>query len=210
VGLLPHRRVLGLEDFNSSQILAYLRYRYDGDEQAADDRLALMREVEDLVGLSRNPRMLSFVANLADERLEAVARTRHTLSAAGLYQEILDSWLDFEVERAHGMAGTPPGLDRVQLFQAVTSLASRLWDSNESYLRLAEITDVAGALAGLAETRLSASQAAHAVGAGSLLIRTDEGLFGFIHASVVEWLVANEIARQLSIDEDPPALRRRQ
>jgi WD40 repeat protein len=209
VGLLPHRRVLELEEFSSGQIRAYLRHRYQGDETAADNRFELMRGVEDLIGLSRNPRMLGFVANLDDARLESVARTGHTISAAGLYQEILDSWLAFEVDRVQGMPGAPVSLSRDQLWQAVTTLAFRLWENNESVLRLAEITEVSTAIGGLTETHLSPDQAAHAVGAGSLLIRTEEGLFGFIHSSVMEWLVAHEIARELSRGEDPVALHQR-
>ena len=91
----------------------------------------------------------------------------------------------------------------------MTTLAFRLWDTSEAYLRQAELADVASALEGLADTQLSRQQATHAVGAGSLLVRTDEGLFGFIHASVMEWLVANEIARQVNAGEDPPALHRK-
>jgi WD40 repeat protein len=209
VGVLPQRRVLGLEDFSTNQIRTYLRHHYAGDDLAAERRFALMSEVEDLVGLSRNPRMLGFIANLDSERLEAAARTRHTMSAAMLYREILESWLAFEEQRTQDVPGAPPGLVRAQLWQAVTTLAFRLWDSNESVLRLAELTDVAATLTGLAETTLSPSQAAQAVGAGSLLVRTDEGLFGFIHASVAEWLMANEIAARLAAGERPAALSRR-
>ena len=67
LGALPSRRVLSIEDFTPAQIRAYLVNRYDGDEQAADERLRLLRGIQDLLGLSTNPRMLSFIAEL-DER----------------------------------------------------------------------------------------------------------------------------------------------
>lgn len=198
VGGLPHRRILGVEDFTPAQIRAYLVNRYGGDEQQADARFNLINNVQDLLGLSQNPRMLSFIADLDGERLHAAADARHTISAAGLYEEILQSWLRHEEQRAVGGAGTAVGLRIEDLWQAVTTLALRLWETGDSYLRLAELTEVAETLSGLADGRLSHDQMAFAVGTGSLLVRTEEGLFGFIHSSVVEWLVANVIARQLN------------
>ena len=73
----------------------------------------------------------------------------------------------------------------------------RMWETGEPLLRTAALNEVADTLTGLADGQLSLRQRAHAVGSGSLLVRTDAGLFGFIHASVAEWLVAAEIGRQL-------------
>ena len=205
VGALSGRRVLSIEDFTPTQILAYLAGRYDGDVQAADRKLAMISGIQDLLGLSSNPRMLSFIADLDEHRLRAVTDRHQTMSAAGLYEEILRAWLGFEEQRSE-QAGSPSGLARDELWRAVTLLAMRLWDAGESYLRLADITEVADTLSHLAGAgRISPHQRAHAVGAGSLLVRTDEGLFGFIHTSVVEWLVAAEIARQLSSGVARPA-----
>jgi WD40 repeat protein/3',5'-cyclic AMP phosphodiesterase CpdA/transcriptional regulator with XRE-family HTH domain len=197
VGLLPRRQVLRIEDFGMTQIRTYLINRYGGDEAAADTRITLIKEIRDLIGLSRNPRMLSFIADLPQERLATVARARGAISAAQLYQEILDYWLAYEAERTQSIPGAPAGLGKDELWRAVTALALRLWDLGESFLRLAQIHEVAETLTELAEGRPSPEQATHAIGSGSLLIRTDEGLFGFIHFSVVEWLVAKKIAEQL-------------
>jgi WD40 repeat protein/3',5'-cyclic AMP phosphodiesterase CpdA len=197
VELFPHRRVLSIEDFGAAQIRAYLVNRYGGDESAAEKRLALLNQIRDLIGLSRNPRMLSFIADLPDGRLAAVAHAKGAISAARLYREIIDYWLAFEAERTQGVPGVPVGLGPDELWRAVSMLALRLWDVGESVLRLAQIHEVAETLTELAEGRLSSHQATHALGAGSLLIRTDEDLFGFIHFSVVEWLVADEIAKRL-------------
>lgn len=174
VGLLPHRRILGVEDFTPAQIRAYLVNRYGGDEQQADARFQLINNIQDLLGLSQNPRMLSFIADLDGERLHAAAGARRTISAAGLYEEILQSWLRYEEERAVGGAGTAVGLRIEDLWQAVTTLALRLWETGDSYLRLAELTEVAETLSGLAGGRLSQDQMAFAVGRGSLLVRTEE------------------------------------
>jgi WD40 repeat protein len=209
VGLLPNRRILGVEDFTPAQIRAYLVRRY-GDERRAETRLRLINGIQDLLGLSQNPRMLSFIADLDEERLRAVTSAGHTVSAAGLYQEILQSWLAYEADRAAGGPGTAVALRLDDLWQAVTTLALRLWEAGESYIRLAELTEVAQTLSDLADGRLSPDQTAYAMGTGSLLVRTDEGLFGFIHRSVAEWLVAHMIAGQLVAGAPvPPQLERR-
>ncbi|WP_344836174.1 TIR domain-containing protein [Actinocorallia longicatena] len=206
VGALPNRRVLSVADFTPAQVREFLVNRY-GEADAADRRMARLRGVENLLGLAQNPRMLGFIADLPEERLDAVARAHRTVSAADLYQEILSSWLAYEEQRVRGVPGSPGGLGIEDLWRAARALAMRLWETGEQYLRLAELAEVAGALSGLAG--LSGGQTTHAVGAGGLLVRTDEGLFGFIHASVVEWLVASRLALDLDAGLDPPALGRR-
>ncbi|MGC0415557.1 TIR domain-containing protein [Embleya sp. AB8] len=204
VGLLPQRRVLAVREFTPQQIRAYLVNRY-GDEPAADRRLRLLEGIPDLLALCRNPRLLGFVADLDHERLRAVAGAGRALSPAALYEEVFTSWLRHEERRGQGTAGSGPGLALPQLWRAVTTLALRLWESGESALRLDELNDVAETLTGLADSRMSVPQAAHAVGAGSLLVRTDEGLFRFIHGSVAEWLVAREAAARLDGTDHPEA-----
>lgn len=201
VELLPHRRVLSVEDFTPQQIRTYLVNHYGDDEKAADARLRLIRGVEDLSSLARNPRMLGFVADLDPDRLRSVAQAGQALSAAGLYREILSAWLAYEARRTSDMPGSPAGLGLDDLWQAVTKLAMRLWQTNESVLRLTDLDEIANTLTGLASSHLTPQQRAQAVGAGSLLVRTDDGQFGFIHNSVAEWLVANEISAQLSRGE---------
>ncbi|MFI0349564.1 TIR domain-containing protein [Actinomadura sp. 9N407] len=208
VGVLPHRRVLGLEEFTQAQVRSYLVGRYDGNVEAAEERLRTLTGIQELLGLTSNPRMLSFIAELPEDRLRAVAQARATVSPADLYREILSSWLAYEAERVRH-AGGPSGLTTDDMWEAVGTLALRLWESDEQFLRLAELADVAGTLSGLAEGRLSPHQVTHAMGAGSLLVRTEEGLFGFIHASVMEWLVARHIAREFEAGRAPHALTRR-
>ncbi|MGP3951133.1 TIR domain-containing protein [Streptomyces sp. 7N604] len=200
VGLLPQRRVLAVQEFSPHQIRTYLVNRY-GDEHAADRRVRLLEGIPDLLALCRNPRLLSFVADLDHDRLRAVAGAGRALSPAGLYEEVFTSWLQYEERRGQGGPGSTPGLSLPQLWRAVTTLALRLWESGQSALRLDELNDVAEVLSGLADSRLSIPQAAHAVGSGSLLARTDDGLFQFIHGSVVEWLVAREAAVRLGRGE---------
>ena len=63
---LPGYRLIKLEPFNKEQVRSFLAKRL-GSEAAADERLALLRDVQDLLGLSENPRMLSFIAELDAE-----------------------------------------------------------------------------------------------------------------------------------------------
>ncbi|TDC06681.1 NACHT and WD40 repeat domain-containing protein, partial [Actinomadura bangladeshensis] len=207
VGVLPHRRVLGLEEFAPPQVRSYLVNRY-GDEAAADARLRLLAGIEELLALTPNPRMLSFIADLPEERLRAVAQARRAVSPADLYHEILSSWLAYEADRVGGSGG-PSGLKTEDMWQAVGTLALRLWEGDEQFLSLAELADVADTLTGLAGGRMSPHQVTHAVGAGSLLVRTDDGLFGFIHTSVMEWLIARHIAGEFGAGAVPAALGRR-
>ncbi|MER7500219.1 TIR domain-containing protein [Nonomuraea pusilla] len=204
VGVLPQRRVLGVEDFSREQIRSYLSNRFD-DHGEASARMRLMEGVEDLLALAQNPRMLSFIADLDADRLRTVAAARHTLSPALLYEEILASWLAFEERRAR-VPGSPVSLTVDELWHAVTALALRLWDSGEALLGVDELTEVAETLTDLAGGQLSPAHTAYAMGSGSLLVRTEEGMFGFIHISVMEWLIARHIAATL---DDPVALSRR-
>ncbi|WP_406095094.1 TIR domain-containing protein [Kitasatospora purpeofusca] len=197
VGLLPQRRLIAVQDFTPHQIRGYLGNRY-GDEETAARRMRLLEAVPDLLALCRNPRLLSFVADLDHDRLRAVAGAGRALSAAGLYEEVFTSWLRFEERRGHGGPGAAPGLQLDQLWQAVTLLALRLWESGRSSIPLDEIVDIAGVLNGLADNRMPTPQVAHAVGSGSLLVRSDEGMFHFIHGSVGEWLVARAAAEALA------------
>ncbi|MFI9271450.1 pentapeptide repeat-containing protein [Kitasatospora sp. NPDC052896] len=203
----PQRLLLDVREFTPAQIRGYLANRY-GDETAADRRFRLLEDIPDLLVLCRNPRLLSFVAELEYDRLRAVAGAGRALSAAGLYQEVFTDWLRFEARRAQGAPGAAPGLSLDQLWTAVSELALRLWESGRSALPLDELTDLATALTGLTAPARGAGgpvtsvpQAAHAVGSGSLLVRTDDGMFQFIHGSVMEWLVAREAAARLAEGE---------
>jgi WD40 repeat protein len=205
VGTLTQRRILTVEEFTAAQIRQYLVNRYRGDQQTADHRFQLLSAIGDLLGLAQNPRMLSFIADLDEERISAAARHRHTISPAALYQEFLRSWMAHERRRAEGGPGAAPALDTESIWSALTTLALRLWEAGETYARPAELAEVAETLTGLAAARLSPHQRVHAVGSGSLLVRTEEGLFGFIHPSVMEWLVANAIAAELDTGSTAPA-----
>src|SRR6185312_16256055 len=106
--------------------------------------------------------------------------------------------------------GGLPSLDDTDRLAACTALAQRLWSANALTIPEAELTAEVGAtLTRLAERGYTVDQAAHTVGSGTLLVRTPEGAFTFVHQSVMEWLVANAAADQLRLGELADALAHR-
>jgi WD40 repeat protein/3',5'-cyclic AMP phosphodiesterase CpdA len=204
-------RVAVLEGFTQEQILQFLVNYYRGNRVAARARSALIADVRDLLGLSSNPRMLSFIAELDEQRLHAIQAEHGQLSAAELYRELVDFWLLREAGR-HQHRGGLRSLDEKDRLAACTALALRLWATTASTIPLAEFTtEVAATLTRLAERRYTADQAAHTVGVGTLLVRTDkgEGEFMFVHQSVMDWLVANSAAERLRNGQEADTLQNR-
>ncbi|MEV1120529.1 trypsin-like peptidase domain-containing protein [Actinosynnema sp. NPDC049800] len=197
VSALTASRVAVLEDFTDDQIRDFLTRHYDGDAARAAARFELLGAINDLLGLSRNPRMLSFIADLDDERLHQVRRQHGRISAAELYRELVDFWLVQEVDRQRHRHGTP-SFDGAERLSACTALALRLWQTTATTIDTADLEDtVVRTLTRLTERGYSIDQAAHAVGSGSLLVRTEAGGFAFVHQSVMEWLVAKVAADEL-------------
>ncbi|MGQ0775313.1 MAG: trypsin-like peptidase domain-containing protein, partial [Pseudonocardiales bacterium] len=203
---LAASRVAVLEDFTEQQILGFLTNHYDGNRDAAQARFTLLGDVRDLLGLSRNPRMLSFIADLDEARLRAVQAEHGQISAAQLYQELVDFWLVGEAGR-HRHRGGLPSLDEQERLAACTALALRLWASTAGTIPVAELTaGVSTTLTRLAERGYTTDQAAHTIGTGTLLVRTPQGEFTFVHQSVMEWLVARAAAERLQAGTTADAL----
>ncbi|MGH8887758.1 MAG: pentapeptide repeat-containing protein, partial [Egibacteraceae bacterium] len=211
VELLAGKRLVRLEGFDDGQVRAFLVNLFDGDEVSADARLELIHNVRDLLGLSRNPRMLSFIADLEEDKLRE-ARARHgTITPAELYRLLLTRWLEHEHERAQPR-GSAPTLSVDERWRAVTGLALKLWQTTERAVRLPDLTAAAAEVIDqMADRPLDEDRAAHVLGSGTLLVRDEEGLFSFVHQSVMEWLVANHAAECLMSGEaDPEVLGRRE
>ncbi|MEV5410559.1 pentapeptide repeat-containing protein, partial [Thermopolyspora sp. NPDC052614] len=204
------RRLVKIEAFDEAQILDFLTKLFDGDVDRARARLDLLRDVRDLLGLSGNPRMLGFIARLDEKRLCDIRDRNGEISAAVLYRELLDRWLGFEYERAHP-EGAAPALTEAERWKAITTLALMLWETGEETLGIAELDNFATqALHDLAERQITADQAAHMIGSGTLLVRVENERFKFVHRSVLEWLVTNHAAERLRHgDLDPKEFRSR-
>lgn len=162
----------------------------------SDVRFDLIRDVRDLLGLSRNPRMLSFIAALDERELQQARDSDGTISSAELYRRIIGQWLGFEARRRW----PSPERDRErglrQLREAVATLARRLWLDGDDSTDLDGLTQtVQRAVTDLSASRMDSKQATFAVGSGSLLVRNDQDRFEFVHRSVLEYLVAAQAAQ---------------
>jgi hypothetical protein len=223
-------RQLRLEPFDDAQIEDFLRHRFraravdgDGDgsssagsadagaqEDPVAARLGLIREVPNLAELSRNPRMLSFIAKLPRPELLALRADDGTITSARLYRALVRYWLTVEVHRRRPTRGSTSGLTVSQLSDVVAAVAIRIWtdvDGAAGAIDLAGLTEIVrGAVTDPEGRRVTAEQAAFQVGSGSLLVRGDNDRFSFVHASVPEYLVAARVAEDLDSSGDSPLL----
>ncbi|MGK3963280.1 pentapeptide repeat-containing protein [Sorangium sp. So ce118] len=207
--LLPGYRLARLQPFTEAQIHRLLVNRL-GSEAAADARMRLLADVRDLLGLSANPRMLGFIAEIEEAQLRQAKAGDGEITSAGLYRLLLDRWLVWEYERAHPK-GAQPGLSVAQRWRAVTELATRLWQRTEQSVSVRELpAELIAALQALGRHELDAGVAAHQIGSGTLLVWDDQENFRFIHQSVLEWLVAREAADEVQRAGEAAALAQRE
>lgn len=200
--MLPGRHIISIEDFTHEQVRAFLINRYGAAAHTAEDRMRFLRGIPDLLAMACNPRMLSFIADLDERWLRAAAGTSGVIGPTRLYEEILHSWLSYEVDRSPEQRGAQPGLRIEELWQAITVFALRIWEADEPYLTLAELTDIANEVGELTD---SGRLTPHVIGSRSLLVRTEHNLFRFIHPSVANWLVAKQVAAELRAGIEAPA-----
>ena len=187
---IPGLRLCHLRSFDEGQIRAFLTNLL-GDPQQAEERFQLIHDVQDLLGLSETPRMLSFIAELSEEQLREVRYRLGKITSAALYELLLRRWLKYDVvrDRPKGAETTLTVEDR---WKAVTQVALTMWPRVERTIRVSELNDtMAKVIENLAERNFNEQTAAQLIGARSLLVRDPEGLFSFVHQSVMEWLVAN-------------------
>uniref|UniRef100_UPI002AD4AF39 TIR domain-containing protein n=1 Tax=unclassified Frankia TaxID=2632575 RepID=UPI002AD4AF39 len=202
------RFIVRLEDFGPEQIHDFLVGRFtrtlsvefpDTDarrveaQQRATARLDLIKEVRDLPDLARNPRLLSFIAELKEDRLYQARQRGGSVTAADLYWGLVGQWLAYECKRS-------PELTVDERKDAVTELAVAMWRDGEAFIDVTRLTEIAaGVLRSMRDPRgLTPDETAHLLGSGTALRRDADGRFSFIHWSVMEYLVAAKIAHQLA------------
>ncbi|WP_437942080.1 pentapeptide repeat-containing protein [Sorangium sp. So ce341] len=207
--LLPGYRLARLMPFTGAQIRRFLVNRL-GSEEAADVRVRQLADVKDLLGLSANPRMLGFIAEIEEAQLRRASAGDGEITSAGLYRLLLDRWLVWEYERAHPR-GAQPGLSVAQRWRAVTELATRLWQRTEQSVSIRELpAELIAALQALGRHELDVDVTRHQIGSGTLLVWDDQENFRFIHQSVLEWLVAREAAEEVQRAGEAAALAQRE
>lgn len=206
---LPGYRLVKLECFNEEQIGRFLLKRL-GNEEAATERLALLRDIRDLLGLSENPRLLGFIADLDAESLQAARSGSGEITSAKLYELLIDRWLQGEHERVNP-AGAPKGLSLRQLRSAATELAMLLWGRTDRTISAGELPEgLIAAVNARGEHALDVEIIRHQLGSGSLLVRDEEGRISFVHQSVMEWLVAETAAKAVKETRDAAVLGQRE
>ena len=195
-------RYCRLKPFDQTQIRTFLVHRFES-EREANLWLQLLKDIRDLLGLSGNPRMLSFICQLTRNQLEDARTHSGHVSAAQLYDILLlKHWLGHEMARSHP-DGAAELLTPQQWLDSVTALALELWSRVDRWLTTKELDRVVlAALQRYAPDKLSQTEeATHALGSGTLFIWDEESRFTFIHQSVLEWLVARRIAKELQAEE---------
>lgn len=198
-------RLIMLEPFGEPQIRRYLRNVLN-DEPAAEARYKLLDEVKDLIGLSHNPRMLSFIADIPEDSLREAKRQWGEITAAKLYELLVKRWLDFEYDRSRNQ-GTSRRMSRTTLLRGVEALALFMWRNRLQGVDTRQIHEgIAQTLETLDEGRADPDAVTHRFGSASLLQRDGDGLFSFVHQSVMEWLVAKQAAGEVLRGDAPRCL----
>jgi WD40 repeat protein/3',5'-cyclic AMP phosphodiesterase CpdA/type II secretory pathway predicted ATPase ExeA len=159
---------------------------------------ASLSAVKNLPELARTPRMLSFMVNdLAIDELEAAARSPEAITAAALYERLLDTWLTTESEKAG--EGASPSTGRVSVadrWRMAEELAFTLWRDQTFQIGQTLLSEVAARTLDLPKLGLSVSQAAQEIGSRTLLVGYGDRQ-RFAHQSVYEYLLARHLARAL-------------
>ncbi|MEU4621341.1 pentapeptide repeat-containing protein [Actinoplanes sp. NPDC023801] len=196
------RRVVRLANFDDTQIVDFLTHKL-GDPERAEKQFQLLHRVKDLLGLSRNPRMLGFITELGEEQLRSADQAQSRVTTADLYRQVIDRWLSFEAARLQNLSRDAPG--RPELHAAVTLLALRLWDLAQDSLSLDDLNEAAQHLSRMTTTSVTPEpqESAHLLGSSTLLVRSGDERFTFVHHSVREWLIADHLAKQLRSDATP-------
>ncbi len=184
--------------FEPPQIEAFLQKRFPSE---AEDWMRLLRDVEDLIDLSRIPRMLAFITEVSRETLEQARKPGSgTVSAGDVYRLVVEGqWLPFEHQRMN-QPGSAELFTVAQMLDAVRHLARALWQTTDKFISLSDLSDHAQRiLEKFAPDKVGQEMhATHQLGSGTLLMRDADGRFTFIHQSIMEWLVAEQAAREIT------------
>ncbi|WP_437982835.1 pentapeptide repeat-containing protein [Sorangium sp. So ce117] len=198
-------RLVQLQGFGEPQIRRFLGNLIP-EPAEAEARYRLLHEVRDLLGLSENPRMLGFIAKIEERKLLEAKEGTGEITAAKLYELLVDQWLDHEHRRANP-PGAPRGISRGALRGAMTELARLLWDRRARAVGIAELPEsLVKGVQPKDGPPLERAMVEFLIGSGSLLVRDAEGAFSFVHRSVLEWLVAEAAAREVREAGDSAAL----
>lgn len=204
---VSHGSVYQLEPFDGGQQRAFLtrwfELRGDPEPPATASRwMAALGRVDNLPELAKTPRMLSFmVEDLTVEQIEAAAGAG-TVTAADLYQRLVDKWLAEEAAKID--AGDERAVPATERMRVLEELALELWRIGERDVTEQSLHAAARQL-DLARHRLTLDQAAQVLG-GRTLLQVGANRWRFAHQSVWEFLLARRLAAMLRGGDDPGVL----
>ena len=183
-------RIIRLLPLGDDQRRGLVRQNFDYAD--TDGFLRDLERVPNLAELAYNPRMLTFIMARRDSlaRLVNGSQDDESLTAGRLYEALLTDWIKHEVARqtADGRAEPLPVEKRTA---ALRTLAVQLWRSGRTSLPLVELGAIADGIADLVAWQIQPGEATQVIGSGTILVRSPDGDFGFIHQSVLEWFVAD-------------------
>ncbi|MGH3687485.1 MAG: pentapeptide repeat-containing protein [Pseudonocardiaceae bacterium] len=200
---LPGSRIMRLLPLDAGQRRTLVVEDFD-DAAAAEHFLTLLGDVRDLLSLAENPRMLSFIIRWYRAGLLTAANLAEDdqpITAGRLYERLLTTWLEHEYQRQDEPGG-PGALSVAERLDALGEVALQLWRNGETAVEAAELGSAAAKVADLARLQMRPAEAAQAVGSSTVLVRVGGDAFGFIHQSVLEWLIARWAAQAFSADGD--------
>jgi 3',5'-cyclic AMP phosphodiesterase CpdA len=195
---VQHGRVYQLEPFDEQQQRAFLtrwfELRRDQDAPATTGRwMAALGNVDNLPELAKTPRMLSFMVQDLDLAEIEAAAGGGTVTAADLYQRLVNKWLAEEAAKIDPKdeRAVPPE-ERQRILE---ELALELWRIGERDATEQSLHAAARQL-DLSRHKLTLDQAAQVLG-GRTLLQVGDNRWRFAHQSVWEFLLAKRLAARL-------------
>ncbi|HET8682855.1 MAG TPA: metallophosphoesterase [Micromonosporaceae bacterium] len=199
-------QVYQLEPFDEGQQRAFLVRSFELAGRSSQEAAALAQRwmhalgrVDNLPELAKTPRMLSFmVEDLSLGEIESAATTA-TVTAAALYQRLVDLWLAGEASKLDPVSERTVTSAQRQLL--LEQIAFSMWRSGERDLTETALQQVARDNLDLPRIDLTVDQAAQLIG-GRTLLQVDANRWRFVHQSIWEYLLANYLAGRLKAGED--------
>ncbi|OHU84335.1 MULTISPECIES: pentapeptide repeat-containing protein [Pseudoalteromonas] len=188
--------------FNEQQIITYLRHSLPGLDP--DDILAMIASVHDLTDLSKRPYTLKLVSELIPQ-IEQKRKLGESVSGVGLYQMMVNRWLDRDDGKHH--------INPAHKKLLASHLAAFLWHKGQRALPATDIQDwfhqwlVEQPSLEARYGKISPELLEEDLRTATFLSRDDrksDSRFRFAHTSLQEFFLANYLLH--AIETERPAL----
>ncbi len=184
--------------FDRNMMADYIRKAIGKEQQ--DEVLKFIDEVYNLKDLAERPYLLSLMVEHFNDLREQIEHGRGVATAAGLYELVVDSWLD----RDFGKHNLDPELKE----ELMEELAFTMWQRGVSVINVREMDRwLARQL-----PRLSPGMGTSSDDMSLMRIdfrtatfigwKDEEGNFKFLHRSMMEFFLAKKMVRQVKVGQD--------